>query len=97
MYSRLKGKGIVLTLFVIISILYYETSLNDALIVRPVMKEIIDVTNVIKTSGNATLIAQGLKEIDQLQEEIKDTTEEMYGAFDWIYILCFFNLMFFVA
>jgi hypothetical protein len=60
MYARLKGKGIVLTLFVIISIIYYETALNNALTVRPIMKEIIDVTKVIKDSGNSTLIRVGL-------------------------------------
>jgi len=40
MYSRLKGKAIVLTLFVIISIRYYELALNDALIIRPILQEI---------------------------------------------------------
>lgn len=45
MYSRLKGKGIVLTLFVILSISYYELSLNEALIVRPVLSEIQSTTD----------------------------------------------------
>jgi len=40
MYSRLKGKGIVLTLFVIVSIRFYELALNDALVVRPIIKSI---------------------------------------------------------
>lgn len=40
MYSRLKGKGIVLTLFVILSIRYYELALGEALVIRPVLEDI---------------------------------------------------------
>mmetsp|Transcript_12339 Transcript_12339/g.19167 ORF Transcript_12339/g.19167 Transcript_12339/m.19167 type:complete len:98 (-) Transcript_12339:2096-2389(-) len=97
MFSRLKGKGIVLTLFVILSIRYYELALNDALIVRPILQEITEITDKIKVSGNETYIIQGMEILHEKKIEIEANAESMYNAFSYIFILCFFNLMFFTA
>jgi hypothetical protein len=97
MYSRLKGKGIVLTLFVVLSIFYYEQALNYALEVRPVVDDIRQVTEIIKVSGNHTFIQEGISILDEQRETIRDPTLNMYAAFDVIHVLSYFNLMFFVA
>ena len=95
MFSRLKGKGIVLTLFVIISIRYYELALNDALVIRPILQDIIEITDGIKISGNETYILQGMEQLAEKKLDITQNAESMYGAFRVIYVLCYFNLMFF--
>jgi len=81
MYSRLKGKGIVLTLFVIISIRYYELALNDALVIRPILEDINTITDQLKVSGNETFILQGMEELIDKKAEITTNAESMYEAF----------------
>ena len=70
MFTRLKGKGIVLSLFVIISIRYYELALNDALIIRPILLEITSITDKIKVSGNETFIILGMELLHDKKDEI---------------------------
>ncbi len=81
MYSRLKGKAIVLTLFVIISIRYYELALNDALIIRPILTEITEITDEVKVSGNETFILLGMERLDEKRVEVERNAESMDGAF----------------
>ena len=97
MFSRLKGRGIVITIFVGISIYCYELALNDALVIRPILTEIKEVTDKIKVSGNETYIIQGMEILHEKKGEIRINSDSMYTAFTYIYLLCWFNLMFFSA
>ena len=42
MNSRLKGMGIISTLFVIVSVIYYERVISEALLLRPVAFEVLE-------------------------------------------------------
>ena len=52
MNSRLKGMGIISTLFVIVSIIYYEQVISQALLLRPSFVELRKLKDVILVSSS---------------------------------------------
>lgn len=52
MNSRLKGMGIISTLFVIVSIIYYEQVFSQALLLRPSFVELRKLKDVILVSSS---------------------------------------------
>lgn len=49
MYSRLKGMQIIMFIFVTASIIYYEEAITQSLVMRPILKEISEITNLMIT------------------------------------------------
>jgi len=52
MNSRLKGMGIISTIFVCISIYYFESIITETTVLRPTFREIILLKEEVLTSGN---------------------------------------------
>ena len=95
MYSRLKGMGIVSTLFVLFSVIYYESAISDAIALRPIFLTMRQVAEGIQVSSNSTEIHKDLEFLDVQASRVKVQTEQIFDSFLLIRILCFFNLVFF--
>jgi hypothetical protein len=68
MNSRLKGMGIISTLFVIVSVIYYERVISEALLLRPVAFEVLE-------HKEELLAAYHEEEIIELVDEISRHTD----------------------
>jgi len=70
MYSRLKGMGYISTLFVIVSVIYYEQVIGQALVLRPTFDEINAYTKVLLKSSDETEIMSTLLLIESLEQYV---------------------------
>lgn len=97
MYSRLKGMGYISTLFVLISVIYYEQVIEQALILRPSFDTLHTYTTTLLKSSDEEEIIATLILVTDLEHVVEKSSLVMYDAFALIMILCFFNTMFFIS
>lgn len=97
MNSRLKGMGIISSIFVIISIYYFNTVITRAQELRPAFEIENALINQMLISGDENFIISTLAKVDKFAAEISGSTKEMYNAFQLVLICSVLNLMFFIS
>ena len=97
MNSRLKGMGIISSIFVIVSIYYFNTVISRATELRPIYESQNALSQQLLVSGDEKFIVDTLAEINRVGKGKAVMTMEMFDALNLVLICCVLNLMFFVS
>lgn len=97
MNSRLKGMAVISLMFVMISCIYYEQVIAQALFLRPSYERMNVFTEKLMVSSNESEIILLLNSIKTLETEMSSFVTAMTSAFKLISILCWFNMMYFLS
>jgi len=97
MNSRLKGMAVISLMFVMVSCIYYEQVISQALFLRPSYVKMNEFTTKLYVSDNESEISLLLRSISELEVEMKTYVVAMTDAFKLISVLCWFNMMYFMS
>lgn len=97
MFSRLKGIGLIQTIFVIISIYYFEACTGQYRFLENRKQEIESLKTQIEFSNDTALIQSKLDLVMQISSQNKGIGFELHSTFKIILGLCILNCMFFFS
>jgi len=76
--------GIILTIYVIISLFRYENILTKILILRPILSETSSNLVGIENSSDPEFISSEIQELNIDAEQVREDVEELYEAFSFL-------------
>jgi|APSaa5957512535_1039671.scaffolds.fasta_scaffold20972_6 hypothetical protein len=89
--------AVISILFVLISVIYYEQVISQALFLRPSFKKMEEYIGVLFVSNDEKEIKEYMSKVNILESELLESVKAMSNAFLLIQVLCFFNLMYFFS
>lgn len=97
MNSKIKGIGIIASIYVIMSIFFFERCISNITNLRPLLLEILDKKEQMITSSDLNVINSSLTFINDFMTKYESSIQELYSSFNAIIFLCLLNCMFFIS
>jgi len=96
MNAKIKALGLIVIMFVTISIVFDEIVINLVASKMPSLIRLAELHHKLVVSNDEEEIIKYLAESDKLFAGIEKDAESLYGTFEVIEILCMLNLTFFL-
>jgi len=96
MNAKIKALGLIVIMFVTISIVFDEIVINLVAVKMPSLIRLAELHHKLVVSNDEEEIIKYLAESDKLFAGIEKDAESLYGTFEVIEILCMLNLTFFL-
>lgn len=97
MNSRIKGIGIIASIYVVFSIYYFESCIYEISTLRPVFGTILEQRKQLVVSADEKEIYKLLSSLNKVLATYAKGISSLYSSFNVIIFLCVLNCMFFTS
>lgn len=97
MNSRIKGIGIIASIYVVFSIYYFESCIYEISTLRPVFGTILEQRKQLVVSADEQEIYKLLSSLNKVLATYAKGISSLYSSFNVIIFLCVLNCMFFTS